>query len=224
MVVRSGCRGGGDEVVAAVGWRGCGGDRRWEMEMKRRLVVVGGDEAAIEDYTLPDGLKIPPPVGSYDGKGDPDNYLHLFKGAIRMQKWAMPVACHMFTYTLKDSTRIWWNGKKAGSIVNYEDLKAKFRSHFSQHKILQRPTWLYKISIKWEGESTRAFVIRKFLRTLPSKWRPKVTAIEESKDFSKLSLDELVGNLKVYEVVLEKYLESAKNKKEKYKSLALKER
>ncbi|GJX82274.1 putative nucleotidyltransferase, ribonuclease H [Tanacetum coccineum] len=66
--------------------------------------------------------------------------------------------------------------------------------------------------------------VRKFLRALPSKWRPKVTTIEESKDLSKLSLDELVGNLKVYEVVLEKDLESAKNKKEKYKSLALKAR
>ncbi|GKC59532.1 hypothetical protein Tco_1087130 [Tanacetum coccineum] len=62
--------------------------------------------------------------------------------------------------------------------------------------------------------------VRKFLRALPSKWRPKVTAIEESKDLSKLSLDELVGNLKVYEVVLEKDLEIAKSKKEKYKSLA----
>ncbi|GJS84191.1 retrovirus-related pol polyprotein from transposon TNT 1-94 [Tanacetum coccineum] len=62
------------------------------------------------------------------------------------------------------------------------------------------------------------------LRALPSKWRPKVTAIEESKDISKLSLDELVDNLKVYKVVLEKDLEIAKNKKEKYKSLALKAR
>ncbi|GKA00867.1 retrovirus-related pol polyprotein from transposon TNT 1-94 [Tanacetum coccineum] len=64
--------------------------------------------------------------------------------------------------------------------------------------------------------------VRKFLRALPSKWRPKVTAIEESKDLSKLSLDELVGNLKVYEVVLEKDLKIANTKKEKYKSLALK--
>ncbi|GJU75616.1 hypothetical protein Tco_1272686 [Tanacetum coccineum] len=66
--------------------------------------------------------------------------------------------------------------------------------------------------------------VRKFLRALPSKWRSKVMAIEESKDLSKLSLDELVGNLKVYEVVLEKDLEIAKNKKEQYKSLALKAR
>ncbi|GJW73556.1 retrotransposon protein, putative, ty1-copia subclass [Tanacetum coccineum] len=61
--------------------------------------------------------------------------------------------------------------------------------------------------------------VRKFLRALPSKWRPKVTTIEESKDLSKVSLDELVGNLKVYKVVLEKDLEIAKNKKEKYKLL-----
>nr|GEW92593.1 copia protein [Tanacetum cinerariifolium] len=66
--------------------------------------------------------------------------------------------------------------------------------------------------------------VGKFLRALPTKWHPKVTAIEESKDLSTLSLDELIGNLKVYEVVLEKDFETSRNKKEKYKSLALKAR
>ncbi|GJR43468.1 hypothetical protein Tco_1311571 [Tanacetum coccineum] len=47
---------------------------------------------------------------------------------------------------------------------------------------------------------------------------------EESKDLSTLSLDELIGNLKVYEIVLEKDPEISKSKKEKYKSLALKAR
>nr|GEY86372.1 transposase, Ptta/En/Spm, transposase, Tnp1/En/Spm-like protein [Tanacetum cinerariifolium] len=42
-----------------------------------------------------------------------------------------------------------------------------------------------------------------------------------SKDLSTLSLNELIGNLKVYKVVLEKYFEASKNKKERYKSLAL---
>ncbi|GJV03075.1 zf-CCHC domain-containing protein [Tanacetum coccineum] len=46
--------------------------------------------------------------------------------------------------------------------------------------------------------------VRKFLRALPTKWRPKVTTIEESKDLSTLLLDQLIDNLKVYEVVLEK--------------------
>ncbi|GJY69671.1 hypothetical protein Tco_0879130 [Tanacetum coccineum] len=80
----------------------------------------------IEDYPLLDGLKMPSHIGSYDGKGDPDNFMHLFEGAIRMQKWLMLVAFHMFTYTLKDSARIWWNSQKAGSILDYKDLKEKF--------------------------------------------------------------------------------------------------
>ncbi|GKB25659.1 hypothetical protein Tco_0865060 [Tanacetum coccineum] len=62
------------------------------------------------------------------------------------------------------------------------------------------------------------------LKALPTKWRPKVTTIEESKDLSTLPLDELISNLKVYEVVLEKDSEISKVKKEKYKSLALKAR
>ncbi|GJV14844.1 zf-CCHC domain-containing protein [Tanacetum coccineum] len=66
--------------------------------------------------------------------------------------------------------------------------------------------------------------VRKFLWALPTKWRPKVTAIEESKDLSTLPLDKLIRNLKVYEVVLEKDSEASKVKKKKYKSLALKAR
>nr|GEY32725.1 hypothetical protein [Tanacetum cinerariifolium] len=66
--------------------------------------------------------------------------------------------------------------------------------------------------------------VKKFFRALPTKWRPKVTAIEESKNLSTLPLDELIGNLKVYEVVLKKDLEISKKKKEKYKSITLKAR
>ncbi|GJX06773.1 zf-CCHC domain-containing protein [Tanacetum coccineum] len=66
--------------------------------------------------------------------------------------------------------------------------------------------------------------VRKFLRALLTKWRSKVTTIEESKYLSTLPLDELIGNLKVYEVVLEKDSEISKSKKEKYKSLAPKAR
>nr|GEU66315.1 copia protein [Tanacetum cinerariifolium] len=66
--------------------------------------------------------------------------------------------------------------------------------------------------------------VRKFFRALLTKWRPKVTVIEESKDLSTLSLNELIDNLKVYEVVLEKDSKVSKSKKETYKSLALKAR
>ncbi|GJY72130.1 zf-CCHC domain-containing protein [Tanacetum coccineum] len=72
-----------------------------------------------------------------------------------------------------------------------------------------------------EGFSSKNYV-RKFLRALHPKWRAKVTAIEESKDLSSLALDELIGNLKVHEVVMEKDSEIYRGKKERVKSIALK--
>ncbi|GJV35503.1 hypothetical protein Tco_1407980 [Tanacetum coccineum] len=51
----------------------------------------------------------------------------------------------------------------------------------------------------------------KFLRALHPKWRAKVTAIEESKDLTTLHLDELIGNLKVYEEVIKKDVETVRN-------------
>ncbi|GJU81072.1 zf-CCHC domain-containing protein [Tanacetum coccineum] len=71
-----------------------------------------------------------------------------------------------------------------------------------------------------EGYSCKNYV-RKFLRALHPKWRAKVTAIEESKDLTSLSLDELVGNLKVHEMIIKKDSEIVKVKVER-KSLALK--
>ncbi|GJZ68707.1 hypothetical protein Tco_0631947 [Tanacetum coccineum] len=72
-----------------------------------------------------------------------------------------------------------------------------------------------------EGFSSKNYV-RKFLRALHPKWRAKVTAIEESKDLSSLALDELIGNLKVHEVVMKKDSKIYKGKKERIKSIAMK--
>nr|GEU60489.1 zf-CCHC domain-containing protein/UBN2 domain-containing protein [Tanacetum cinerariifolium] len=71
-----------------------------------------------------------------------------------------------------------------------------------------------------EGYSSKNYV-RKFLRALHPKWRAKVTAIEESKDLTSLSLDELIENLKVYEMIIKKDSKLVKAKVER-KSLALK--
>nr|GEZ60945.1 zf-CCHC domain-containing protein/UBN2 domain-containing protein [Tanacetum cinerariifolium] len=49
----------------------------------------------------------------------------------------------------------------------------------------------------------------------------KVTAIEDSKDLTSLSLDELIRNHKVYEMIIKKNSEIVKTKEER-RSLALK--
>ncbi|GJW33067.1 copia protein [Tanacetum coccineum] len=64
-----------------------------------------------------------------------------------------------------------------------------------------------------EGYSSKNYV-RKFLRALHPKWRAKVTVIEESKDLTSLSLDELIRNLKVHEMIIKKDSEIVKAKGE----------
>nr|GEV14893.1 alpha/beta hydrolases superfamily protein [Tanacetum cinerariifolium] len=51
--------------------------------------------------------------------------------------------------------------------------------------------------------------------------RAKFTTIEESKDLTSLSLDELTGNLKVHKLIIKKDFEIVKGKRER-RSLALK--
>nr|GEV65391.1 retrovirus-related Pol polyprotein from transposon TNT 1-94 [Tanacetum cinerariifolium] len=71
-----------------------------------------------------------------------------------------------------------------------------------------------------EGYSSKNNV-KKFLRALHPKWRANVMTIEESKDLTSLSLDEHIGNLKVYEMIIKNDSEIVKAKGER-KSLALK--
>jgi len=58
--------------------------------------------------------------------------------------------------------------------------------------------------------------VSKILRSLPARWRPKVTAIEEAKDLNTLSVEDLFSSLNVHEIGLNEH-EPAK----KVKSIAL---
>ncbi|GJS91286.1 zinc finger, CCHC-type containing protein [Tanacetum coccineum] len=64
--------------------------------------------------------------------------------------------------------------------------------------------------------------VRKFLMALHPKWRAKVIAIKESKDLTTLSLDELINNLKVHEMIINKDSKIVKGIGEKMRSLTLK--
>ncbi|GJT80467.1 hypothetical protein Tco_1054809 [Tanacetum coccineum] len=59
-------------------------------------------------------------------------------------------------------------------------------------------------------------------KTAKEIWDTLLITHQESKDLTSLSLDELIGNLKVYEVVIKKDSEMVKGKREQNRSLALK--
>ena len=45
-------------------------------------------------------------------------------------------------------------------------------------------------------------VVRKILRYIPKRFRPKVTTIEERKDIDLMTINELVGSIQTYEMGL----------------------
>ena len=60
-------------------------------------------------------------------------------------------------------------------------------------------------------------IVRKVLRSLPERFRAKITAIEELKDIDKIPLTEMVGNLQTYKLGLARIGKTGKGK-----SMALK--
>jgi len=54
--------------------------------------------------------------------------------------------------------------------------------------------------------------VSKILTSLPARWRPKVTAIEEAKDLNTLSVEDLVSSLKVHEISLNEHEPAKKSK------------
>jgi len=54
--------------------------------------------------------------------------------------------------------------------------------------------------------------VSKILRSLPARWRPQVTAIEEVKDLNTLSVEDLVSSVKVHEIGLNEHEPATKVK------------
>ncbi|GJY31202.1 hypothetical protein Tco_0414697 [Tanacetum coccineum] len=126
--------------------------------------------------------------------------------------WKTLLITHQGNNQVKDN-KIDLLGQQYKQFVIFEDESidsafAKFNTIITSLKVLD------------EGYYSKNYV-RKFLRALHPKWRAKVTTIEESKDLTSLSLDELIENLKVHEMIIKKDSEIVKAKVER-KSLDLK--
>ncbi|CAH9126268.1 unnamed protein product [Cuscuta epithymum] len=64
--------------------------------------------------------------------------------------------------------------------------------------------------------------VRKILRSLPQVWKPKTTAIEEAKDLSTMTLEDLTGSLLTYELGLQEEQDAENARRER--GIALKAR
>ena len=76
-------------------------------------------------------------------------------------------------------------------------------------------------SLKSLGEKiTNEKMVKKILRSLTKDWKTKTTAIEEAKDLSTLTIDDLIGSLLAYEVQVKE--DEEEEEKPKRKQIALK--
>ncbi|GKD25082.1 retrovirus-related pol polyprotein from transposon TNT 1-94 [Tanacetum coccineum] len=99
-------------------------------------------------------------------------------------------------------------------IMKAQELKTKTSAQTLIYKIfLQR----YQV---YQGRLLASF--QDDAKALHPKWGAKVTAIEDLKGLTSLSLDELIGNLKVHEVIIKKDSKIVKGKIKQNRSLALK--
>nr|GEV18946.1 zf-CCHC domain-containing protein/DUF4219 domain-containing protein/UBN2 domain-containing protein [Tanacetum cinerariifolium] len=103
---------------------------------------------------------------------------------------------------------------------HYEILASWFYDESIDTALARFNTIITSLKALDEGYHSMNYV-RKFFRALHPKWRAKVTTVEKSKNLTSLSLDELIGNLKVHKMIIKKDPEIVKAKVER-KSLALK--
>nr|GEV65166.1 putative reverse transcriptase domain-containing protein [Tanacetum cinerariifolium] len=98
--------------------------------------------------------------------------------------------------------------------IPLDEIQVDDKLHF-----IEEPVEIMDREVKRLKQS-RILIMKEVFRALHSKWRAKVTAIDEPKDLTLLSLDEVIGNLKVHEIITKKYSEIVKAKIER-KSLTL---
>nr|GEV49607.1 uncharacterized mitochondrial protein AtMg00810-like [Tanacetum cinerariifolium] len=139
-------------------------------------------------------------------------YERIFMCNTAKEIWKTLLITHQGNSQVKDN--------KINLLVQQYELFVIFEDESIDNAFARFNTIITSLKALNEGYSSRNYV-RKFFRALHHKWRAKVTAIEESKDLTSLSLDELIGNIKVYKMIIKEDSKIVKVKVER-KSLALK--
>lgn len=114
----------------------------------------------IETFECPPKTKVPTTVRTYDGSSDPEDHLHSFMAAAKVERWAMPVWCQMFVQTLSGPARLWFNALPEGEIDSFVTLKKQFLNHFGQQKKCTKDPLQLHYILQEEHETTQAFMDR----------------------------------------------------------------
>ncbi|PWA80402.1 gag protein [Artemisia annua] len=83
-------------------------------EKNIRDLVASPFTARIRDYDMPDGLKVPTNLKTYDGMSDPDDHLTIFMGTMDVHKLPEPAWCRFFHITLCGAARFWYDNLSPG--------------------------------------------------------------------------------------------------------------
>ncbi|GJT50220.1 retrovirus-related pol polyprotein from transposon TNT 1-94 [Tanacetum coccineum] len=122
-------------------------------------------------------------------------YERIFMCNTAKEIWKTLLITHQGNSQVKDN--------KIDLLVQQYEQFIIFKDESIESAIARSNTIITNLKALDEGYSSKNY-LRKFLRALRPKWRAKVTTIEESKDLTSLSLDELIGNLRVHEMIIKK--------------------
>ncbi|PWA65334.1 reverse transcriptase domain-containing protein [Artemisia annua] len=87
---------------------------------------------------MPDGIKVPTILRTYDGTTDSDDHLMVFMGTMDIHKLPEPAWCRFFQITLSGAARFWYDNLAPRSIDGFHQLRDKFRANFLQQRRFQK--------------------------------------------------------------------------------------
>ncbi|GKA26879.1 hypothetical protein Tco_0713047 [Tanacetum coccineum] len=103
-----------------------------ETQKDVRNLVASHFTARIRDYDMPDGLKVPTNLKTYDGMSDPDDHLTVFMGTIDVHKLPEPAWCRFFHITLSGVAQFWYDNLLLGSINSFHELNELLRDYLGR--------------------------------------------------------------------------------------------
>ena len=135
----------------------------------------------------------------------PDEFHKISHITVAKEAWEILETTYEGTKKVKDT-------KLQMLTTRFEELKMSEDESFDSFYSKLNEVVIGKFNLGEKTEDSK--VVRKILRSLPERFRAKVTTIEESKDLDEINIQELIGSLQTYELGLPSHKPS--------KSLALK--